>query len=57
MIPFAPVLAACGPEEIALGAVAVIAVFLRGLVFVMKKKLSASLVEKTRAEFSEARDR
>ena len=53
MIPFAPVLAACGPEEIALGAVAVIAVFLLGLFLVMKKKLSASLVEKTRTEFSE----
>ena len=54
MIPFAPVLAACGTEIIVLGVGAVIAVvFLLGVFLVMKKKLSASLVEKTRTEFSE----
>ena len=53
MIPSVPVLAACGPEEIALGAVAVIATFLFGLFLVMRKKLRDSLVERTRTEFSE----
>ena len=53
MIPSAPVLAACGPEEIAVVAVAVVAAFLLGLFLVMRKKLRDSLVEKTRAEFSE----